>query len=183
MRPLVVLLLAALLPLAAPAQTVKSGNVHHRRIAKPVRPPVVAPEPLTPEALQLAEKVFVGQLPCELGASVTLSADAEAPGYFHLQLGRQRFHMAPVATTTGAVRLEDHQAGTVWLQLANKSMLVSDRLGRRLVDACMNPDQVLTAQALENNPVPTVLDDPAPTPQMMAAPAQAAAVVSANAIE
>lgn len=138
---------------ARPAQALK--------VAAPSVPPP-APVALAPEALALAERVYAGQLPCEMGASVRVEPDVAAPGYFHVQLGKQRFHMAPVATSTGAIRLEDRQAGAVWLQLANKSMLVSDKLGRRLVDACMNPEQVRVAQAMEKSPVPSVLEPVAP---------------------
>jgi hypothetical protein len=148
---------------ARPAPALKSA-------APSVPPP--APVALTPDALALAERVYAGQLPCELGASVQVEPDAAAPGYFHVQLGKQHFHMAPVATSTGAIRLEDRHAGAVWLQLANKSMLVSDKLGRRLVDACMNPEQIRVAQAMEKNPVPSVLDPVAPPVLLRSAVAQ-----------
>jgi len=108
--------------------------------------------------LAIAERVYQGKLPCELGASVILKADANAPGYFDVQLGRQKFRMFPVETTTGAIRLEDKQAGAVWLQLANKSMLMNQKLGKRLADACMSPDQIVIAANLIKNPPPSVLD-------------------------
>ena len=66
--------------------------------------------------------------------------------------------MFPVVTTTGAIRLEDHKAGAVWLQLANKSMLMNHKLGKRLADACMSPEQVITAERLIKNPVPSVFE-------------------------
>lgn len=112
----------------------------------------------TSAELAIAERVYQGKLPCELGASVSLKADASAPGYFDLQLGRQKFRMFPVETTTGAIRLEDPKAGAVWLQLANKSMLMSQKLGKRLADACMNPDQTVVAANLIKNPPPGLLD-------------------------
>ena len=61
-------------------------------------------------------------------------------------------------TTTGAIRLEDKAAGIVWLQLANKSMLMSQKLGRRLADECRSPLQAQVAQAMLVNPPPSVLD-------------------------
>lgn len=158
-------LLAQTTPLKKP-KTAHSVQKKQARSSVPVTPPApaAAPVALTPDELLLAGQVYAGYLPCELGASVTIQADAAAPGYFHLQLGKQRFHMAPVATSTGAIRLEDRQAGAVWLQLANKSMLVSDKLGKRLVDACMNPVQVQVAQAMERNPTPSILDAVPPAP-------------------
>lgn len=163
MKAFLASLLLAVLPLSLLAQASPVQRPHVMRAAKMMRtkPVAVSPAPvaLSAEALALAERVYVGHLPCELGASVNLQADPQAPGYFQVQLGKQKFLMAPVETTTGAIRLEDRKAGAVWLQLANKSMMVSDKLGRRLVDACMNPDQELFAQVIETDPIPTVLDD------------------------
>ena len=131
-----------------------------------------AEDALTPAELAIAERVHVGNLPCELGASVTLAADTKAPGYFDLQGKNFRYRMFPVATTTGAIRLEDRKAGAVWLQLANKSMLMNQKLGIRLADECMSPAQVTMAEALKLNPPASVLDAPKPA----APPAMAAAV-------
>lgn len=168
MKAIFTLLLVSVLPLPllaqnAPSKKPQTSHAKHLTQAK-VAAVHSTPTPavLTPDELALAERVYVGHLPCELGASVTVEADSQAPGYFHLQLGKLKFHMAPVATTTGAIRLEDRHAGAVWLQLANKSMMVSDKLGKRLVDACMNPAQVAVAQAMEKNPAPSVLDAATP---------------------
>lgn len=175
------LLISALISLLSPGllaqtapNTAKAGNkarVEVRQKAvrqKAVRHaapvvPVSAPLPSLGEAERvLAQHVYVGHLPCELGASVTLDAHPQEPGYFRLQLGKQIFQMAPVATSTGAIRLEDRQAGAVWLQLANKSMLMSEKLGRRLVDACMNPEQLQVAEQMKTSPQLSVLEDVAP---------------------
>lgn len=114
----------------------------------------------TPAELAIAQRVHQGRLPCELGAFVTVKADAKAPGYFDVHIANQKYRMVPVETTTGAIRLEDRQAGAVWLQLANKSMLMNQKLGKRLADACVSPDQAITALALSRNPPPSVLDAP-----------------------
>jgi len=110
--------------------------------------------------LAIAQQVYQGKLPCELGASVHLKADANAPGYFDVQVKNQKFRMFPVVTTTGAIRLEDPKAGVVWLQLANKSMLMNQKQGKRLADACVSPEQVAMAEILLKNPRPSVLDTP-----------------------
>lgn len=115
---------------------------------------------LTPAELAIAGRVYTGKLPCELGAFVTLAPDAKAPGYFDVQIKAVKFRMFPVETSTGAIRLEDKNAGAVWLQLANKSMLMNQKLGQRLADACMNPAQMAVAAALEKNPGRSVLDAP-----------------------
>ena len=129
---------------------------------------------LTPGELAIAERVYTGKLPCELGAFVTLTADAKTPGFFDVRVKNLKFRMFPVETTTGAIRLEDPKAGAVWLQLANKSMLMSQKLGQRLADACMNPAQVAVAEALEKTPGRSVLD----APDAPASPASGAAPTS-----
>ena len=116
---------------------------------------------LTPVELAIAQLVYQGKLPCELGAFVTLTADVKAPGYFDVQIKSRKFRMFPVETSTGAIRLEDHRAGAVWLQLANKSMLMDQKLGKRLADVCVSPDQAVMAEILIKNPPPSVLDAPA----------------------
>ena len=118
----------------------------------------VAAAGLTQQELAIAEQVHVGHIPCELGASVNVTADANAPGHFHVDGKGFKYHRAPVATTSGAVRLEDQKAGAVWLQIANKSMLMDQKRGQRLADECMSPAQYQVAQAIKKNPPPSVLD-------------------------
>ena len=110
------------------------------------------------DVLAIAERVHQGRIACELGAHVTVSADPIAPGHFYVEGKGFKYHMSPVATSTGAVRLEDTKAGAVWLQIANKSMLMNQRLGQRLADECMSPEQFQVAQAIKKNPPPSVLD-------------------------
>jgi hypothetical protein len=59
------------------------------------------------------------------------------------------------------LRLEDQSAGAVWIQLGNKSMLMDQKAGRRLADACVSADQAIVAKELERNPPPSLLDAPA----------------------
>jgi hypothetical protein len=72
---------------------------------------------LEPAELAIAERVHTGVMPCELGASVTLSSDPQSPGYFNMQGKNFRFRMIPVSTATGAIRLEDRHAGAVLMRL------------------------------------------------------------------
>jgi hypothetical protein len=115
---------------------------------------------LTPEDLELAKRVYIGTIPCELGASVTITPSDKRPGFFLLQSGKTRFRMHPVGSRTGAIRLEDGRAGAMWLQLGNKSMLMSQKLGQRLADECMSPAQVTFADEMKKNPRPSILDAP-----------------------
>lgn len=121
---------------------------------------IAAEAAMSPAELILAGRVFQGRMPCELGAFVTLTADVKSPGYFDLVLSKHKFRMFPVETSTGAIRLEDPKAGAVWLQLANKSMLMSQKLGQRLADACVNPEQAVVAELMIKNPPPSLLDAP-----------------------
>ena len=116
---------------------------------------------LTPEELQIAERVYTGRMACELGAVVSIEADTQSPGRFHVEGKGFKYHMAPVATTTGAVRLEDQRAGAVWVQIANKSMLMNQKQGQRMADECMSPQQVVVAEAIKKNPPQSLLDNTA----------------------
>jgi hypothetical protein len=73
---------------------------------------------------------------------------------------KNTYHMSPVETTTGAVRLEDPQAGAMWLQLQNKSMLMNSKLGQRMADECQSPNQMAVAEAMKLAPPPSLLDAP-----------------------
>jgi hypothetical protein len=159
---------AAAKPAAKPAAKKQpvvnpSSRTNLKSAAKNVAAGIEAAEAaLTPAELAIAERVHVGKLPCELGAAVDLAPDAKSPGYFNVSGKNFKYRMFPVATTTGAIRLEDQKAGAVWLQLANKSMLMNQKLGIRLADECMSPAQLAVAEAIKLNPPASVLDAPKP---------------------
>ena len=139
-----------------PKVTTKANN----KAESPKQTAIKAPaDPeLAAHELQIAEKVHVGHLPCELGASVRMTADEKSPGYFNLQGKGYKYRVKPVSTSTGAIRLEDEKAGAVWLQLANKSMLMDQKNGRRLADECAHPEQVAFANEMKLNPPPALID-------------------------
>jgi hypothetical protein len=72
--------------------------------------------------------------------------------------------MKPVASATGAVRLEDTKGSTLLVQIPYKSMLLNTRTGQRIVDSCKSEEQI---QAFK--------DDEAAKANAAAAPAAAAA--------
>jgi hypothetical protein len=119
---------------------------------------VAAEAALSPDELAIAKKVHTGILPCELGVTVTIESDPAMPGYFTMSGKNFRYRMHPVVSLTGAIRLEDRQAGAVWLQLANKSMLMNQKAGRRMADECMSPAQASHAQHMKMNPTRGLLD-------------------------
>ena len=113
---------------------------------------------LSQQDLETASRVHVGLIPCELGAAVTVTADEKRPGFFTVQTKGNRFRMHPVESRTGAIRLEDAKAGALWLQLGNKSMLMSQKLGQRLADECMSPAQITMADEIKKNPQTSILE-------------------------
>lgn len=134
-----------------------------RKPAKPVQAAQTAPErALTADELEVASRVYVGRLPCELGQTITITPDAKAPGYFDLTTKKVRFRMYAVQSKSGAVRLDAVSSDATWIQLSNKSMLVNAKLGQRMADACASPEQLLVAQAFEKAPPASLFDEPAP---------------------
>lgn len=152
-----VALTCALASSLAQAETSRQTKARSKPVVPAVLPSVDA-TPLTDTERSIAAQVYVGNLPCELGQNVLLQADPDHPGQFQMQLKQLRFQLRPVESRTGAVRLEDQSQGVVWLQLANKSMLMNQKLGRRLADECMSPVQHAVAEQLKIHPAPNLLD-------------------------
>ncbi len=117
---------------------------------------------LSAEQVAVASQVHVGTLPCELGQTVVLLAEPGEVGYFSLRIGKARYRLSPELTTTGAVRLEDKGAGIVWLQLANKSMLMNQKQGKRVADECKSAVQLQVSDDMRRNPPASVLDESRP---------------------
>jgi len=148
-------LLAALLAGGALATAYAQGS---GRSVPTVQAGTPADTPLSERERATAALVHVGSKSCAQGRSVRIEADAQEPGFFHLSLDRQTYRLRPVETSTGAIRLEDRAQGVVWLQLANKSILLNQRQGRRLLDDCANAVQQAVAAAMQRNPGPSLFD-------------------------
>lgn len=121
---------------------------------------VLATRSLNADELALADRVYTGRIACELGQHVNVSKDSANVGHFLVSGNGFNFHMSPVGTSTGVVRLEDAKAGAVWLQIANKSMLMNQTQGKRLADECMSPEQLQVAEAIKKNPPKSLLEGP-----------------------
>jgi len=112
------------------------------KAAKPTTHPVAQHvAALSPEQISTADRVLVGQSQCEFNQAVNVAAVPNQKGWFNVEFKGKSYLMAPEATTTGAVRLEDKKAGMMWLQIANKSMLMNSKIGQRMVDNCVHPGQ------------------------------------------
>jgi hypothetical protein len=119
-----------------------------------------ASQPVTPLAqdlMPLAEQVQTGKMVCE-ASTVELTPHPSAQGYFVVRMGHHQYVMAPVLTQTGALRMEDPAHGAVWIQLANKSMLMNQKLGRRMADECQSPAQMVVAEAMSKMPPINILE-------------------------
>lgn len=186
--------LALALPFAAAAQSADSARPAAKTEAKkPAKKPIsrsaakaveeVTPMSddavvtLSPADLEVAKRVHTGTIQCELGADVTVTADAAKPGFFTVSTKGARYRMHPVESRTGAIRLEDSGAGAMWLQIANKSMLMNQKQGLRLADECQAPAQLAFAEEMKKNPPKSLFEGADPQPGIKsteAAPAAAA---------
>lgn len=180
---------ALALPLAVNAQTAAPAKPAPKTAAKPAAKPAAkstttaakkrqvtpraakAVEEVTPidtgsdialnEAdLAVAQRVYTGKIQCELGADVTITADEKKAGFFTVSTKGARYRMHPVESRTGAIRLEDPKAGAMWLQIANKSMLMNQKQGLRLADECQAPAQLAFAEEMKKNPPKSLFEAP-----------------------
>ena len=142
--------------IAAPALAAVSAATADPVVSLVAEVPLLTSLP-SPEIL-IAEQILQGHLSCELGATVRIEVDPSQAVAFHVQGKGFKYRMFPVQTSTGALRLEDKKAGAVWLQLANKSMLMDQKRGRRILDDCVHPDQLAVAEAMKTNPPPSLID-------------------------
>jgi hypothetical protein len=143
-------------PLAKPAKPAAKSTAKAAPAASPA-----APVELSPEQVSIAQIVTTGRIGCGDGQSVTITADPKVNGAFDVQFGKAKYDVVPVPAKSGAVRLEDTKTGIVFMQLANKSMLFNEKLGRRLADDCVSPAQQAVADQMKANPTAGVLDAPA----------------------
>lgn len=125
-------------PKAAPAKAAKAA-------------PAAAPVALaaaTPEQLEAAERTHFGEYQCEFAQTLDVSMNSKTPGYIDVKHQKQVYTMKPVLSSTGALRLEDVKGNTLLLQIANKSMLMDQKAGKRLVDGCVHEKQRASAAAV-----------------------------------
>jgi hypothetical protein len=154
-------------PAAAKPAAKKTATKPASRTAVELATPLEDADPsdkLSAAELEIAKRVYVGDIPCELGAKVVIKA-RKREGYFLVTHGINRFVMHPVESRTGAIRLEDPQRGALFLQIANKSMLMNQKEGKRLADECMSPEQAKFADDMKKGPAINILEpSPAATP-------------------
>lgn len=147
------LVIAAALSLAGTLASAQTAAP--QKAAKPVKAAKAAPakeaEPPAASAEQLAasERVYYGTYECEFGQTATVATLPKYPGYAEVKSGKQTWLMKPVASSTGAIRLEDLKERFLVIQIANKSMLFDSKTGQRVLDGCVNASQREVAAALK----------------------------------
>ncbi|MGQ3050424.1 MAG: hypothetical protein ACT6S0_01445 [Roseateles sp.] len=144
------LILCAALPAlaqTAPAKPVKPAVKAKAVAAKPLakKAAEVLPEPVLVDAdeaqLAASERAHLGDYACEFKQSIHIDKHPKVAGYVNVAWQKQLFTMKPVLSSTGALRLEDVTGRTLMIQIANKSMLLDTKIGQRLVDECIHPEQ------------------------------------------
>lgn len=148
------LILCAALPVMAQTGPAKPAVAKPAAKAAKAAPAKKAPpaEPVLAEAgeeqLAAADRAYLGEYHCEFKQVVDIEKHTKVPGYITVAWQKQHITMKPVLSSTGALRLEDVTGRTLMIQIANKSMLLDTKLGQRLLDDCVHPEQArLMAEA------------------------------------
>lgn len=197
LRGAAALILCAALPAfaqtpAAKAAEAKAAKPAAKTLAKaPAKKTPPPPEPVLVDAdeaqLAAAERAYLGDYACEFKETVQIEKHPKVAGYINVGWRKQVFTMKPVLSSTGALRLEDVTGRTLMIQIANKSMLLDTKIGQRLIDDCVHPEQTKLIEAAKaakiQNPeaeaaeaarsglgiTPTAPEEPASPPPTVAA--------------
>lgn len=136
---------------AAPAKPAAKKVAAKKVVAKKAAPKAAAAAVALPAAdadqMVAAERAYLGEYQCEFSQSIDVSMNPKANGYVDVKHKKQVWTMKPVLSSTGALRLEDVKGHTLLLQIANKSMLMDQKAGRRVVDGCVHEKQKSAALA------------------------------------
>lgn len=73
---------------------------------------------------------------CELGNKVTVYENTSDANRIGLRWHQKMHELTRVATTTGAHRFEDKDAGLVWINIPAKGMLLDSKKGQQLANEC-----------------------------------------------
>jgi len=93
--------------------------------------------------------VYYGKYVCDQKWEIHVERSTESPGYVDVRYQKDVWVMKPVASATGAVRLEDMKQQTLLVQIPSKSMLLNTRTGQRLVDSCVGEGHLNAMKAAE----------------------------------
>src|SRR5690606_36446090 len=131
----------------AKATTVKTAAARSSSRTKKSQAQAPAPAPEVEVAaadekqLHAARSIHLGDSDCEFDQKITIKPNARHPGYVDLSFARKTYVMKPMITSTGALRLEDVQNEALLIQIANKTMVMNQKTGQRMVDNCVHAAQ------------------------------------------
>jgi hypothetical protein len=147
------LILCAALPVMAQAAAKPAAKPTAKAVAKaaPAKKAPPPPEPVLVDAdeaqLAASERAYLGDYACEFKETVRIDKHPKTAGYINVAWKKQVITMKPVLSSTGALRLEDVTGRTLMIQIANKSMLLDTKIGQRLLDDCVHPEQLKLMEA------------------------------------
>jgi hypothetical protein len=141
---------------AQTAQTAQPAKAAQPAKKAPLRKGV--PPPTTPaqraalqaadeQQLAAAELVHYGKYVCDEKIEIFVEKDPRSAGYVDVRHKKDVWVMKPVASATGAVRLEDIDQNVLLVQIPYKSMLLNVKSGQRIVDSCQHDNQIATEKA------------------------------------
>ena len=136
---------------AKPAAAKPAPKAAAKPLAAAKKTPPPPPEPVLNDAdetqLAAAERAYLGDYACEFKETVHIDKHPKVAGYINVAWKKNVITMKPVLSSTGALRLEDVTGRTLMIQIANKSMLLDTKIGQRLLDDCVHPEQVKLIEA------------------------------------
>ena len=143
------LVIAAALALSSSLAGAQTAAAPKAKATKAAPAPKEAdPSPASADQLAAAERVHYGTYDCEFGKTAEVATLPKFPGYVEVRSGKSLWLMKPVASSTGAIRLEDMKGQFLVIQIANKSMLFDSKSGQRVLDGCVNEKQREAAAAV-----------------------------------
>lgn len=126
---------------AADKAPAKPAAAATKPAAKPAAKPAKALPAATPEQITAADRALKGSYDCSDNLKLMVANTSNAQGYVDVTAGKSKYTMKPIITSTGALRMEDVGGRMLLLQIANKSMLMDQKEGRRVADNCVHPSQ------------------------------------------
>lgn len=132
-------------PASKPAASKAATKPAARPASATRKTPPPPPEPVLSQAdeaqLAAAERAHLGDYMCEFNERVHIERHGKEAGYIDVAWNKYRVTMKPVLSSTGALRLEDVRGRLLMIQIANKSMLLDTKIGQRVLDDCVHPEQ------------------------------------------
>jgi hypothetical protein len=135
---------AAKPPAGKPAQGIQTAEQRRKAagVPEPTSAEQIAALPKADDEQKAAsDLVHYGKYVCDEKFEVFIERNPVAAHYVDVRYKRDVWVMKPVASATGAVRLEDTRGKVLLVQIPFKSMLLNTQTGQRIVDACQHDVQ------------------------------------------